>query len=79
MSTDITVAIIALFGTSLGTFGGILASTKLMSYRIEQLELKVDKHNNAVERTLALEIVAQETEKRLCNLEKKYISDRYDR
>ena len=77
MSTDITVAVIALFGTGLGTFGGILASTKLMSYRIEQLEIKVDKHNNVIERTLALELTAGDTERRICNLEKEYIRKVY--
>lgn len=37
-------------GTVIGTFGGIVASAKLTTYRIEQLEKKVDKHNNLVER-----------------------------
>ena len=35
----------SLIGTMLGTFGGILTSSKLSNYRIEQLEKKVDKHN----------------------------------
>ena len=34
---------------------GILVSNKLTSYRIEQLEKKVEKHNNLVERTYRLE------------------------
>ena len=48
--TDIVVALIALFGTMLGTFGGILTSSKLTNYRIQQLENKVEKHNNFAER-----------------------------
>lgn len=55
MNVEITTALIALFGTALGTFGGIVASSKLTIYRIEQLEKKVDKHNNIVERTYKLE------------------------
>ena len=55
MNTEITTALIALFGTALGTFGGIVASSKLTVYRIEQLEKKVDKHNNVMERTYKLE------------------------
>jgi len=51
VSTEITVAILSLVGTFLGTFSGI----KLMSYRIEQLEKKVEKHNQIVERTYKLE------------------------
>lgn len=34
---------------------GILASTKLTAYRLEQLEKKVEKHNNLVERVYHLE------------------------
>ena len=50
MSHEITIAVISLLGSLVGTFGGILTSTKLTNYRIEQLEKKVEKHNNVVER-----------------------------
>lgn len=46
MESEIIVAMFSLIGTALGTFGG----TRLMSYRIEQLEKRVEKHNNVVER-----------------------------
>ena len=36
-----------MLGTVIGTFGGILTSSKLTSFRLEQLERKVDKHNFA--------------------------------
>ena len=39
-------ALFALIGTLTGTFGGILTSTKLTNYRIEQLEKRVEAHNN---------------------------------
>lgn len=55
MNETVLLALISLIGTLGGTFGGILASAKLMNYRIEQLEKKVDKHNNLIERTYALE------------------------
>ena len=55
MSNDILVAIIAFLGTLAGTFGGILTASKLVNYRIEQLEKKVDKHNTVIERTYTLE------------------------
>ncbi|MBO5448651.1 MAG: hypothetical protein J5994_04925 [Ruminococcus sp.] len=51
MSSEIIVALLSLAGTFFGTFSGI----KLMSYRIEQLEKKVEKHNQIVERTYKLE------------------------
>ena len=55
MNDVVVVAIISLIGTLVGTFGGILTSSKLTSYRIEQLEKKVEKHNNVVERVYILE------------------------
>lgn len=55
MDTTIAVALISFLGTVIGTFAGILTSTKLTNYRLEQLEKKVDKHNNLVERMYRLE------------------------
>lgn len=55
MNDVVIVAIISLIGTLGGTFGGILTSSKLTNYRIEQLEKKVEKHNNVVERVYSLE------------------------
>lgn len=53
--TSLAVAGMSLVGTLAGTFGGILVSNKLTNYRIEQLEKKVEKHNQVVERTFKLE------------------------
>lgn len=50
MTDTIAVALVSLVGTLVGTFGGIITASKLTSYRIEQLEKKVDKHNNFAER-----------------------------
>ena len=55
MEPTIIAALIALIGSAIGTFGGILAANKLTVYRIEQLEKKVDKHNNLVERMYEVE------------------------
>ena len=55
MSETIIIAIISLLGTLFGTLGGIVASSKMTTYRIEQLEKKVEKHNNLVERVYRLE------------------------
>jgi len=43
-------SLFSLLGALIGTFGGILTGTKLMNYRIDQLEKKVEKHNNIIER-----------------------------
>lgn len=55
MSSEIIVSIITLLGSALGTFGGILLNARLTNYRIEQLEKKVDRHNNVIERVYILE------------------------
>ena len=55
MPENVIVALIAFGGTLVGTFGGIIASSRLTNYRIQQLEKKVDKHNTLVERTYQLE------------------------
>ena len=55
MNTEIIVALITLAGSAIGTFAGILTSARLTTYRIEQLEKKVDKHNTVIERTFKLE------------------------
>jgi hypothetical protein len=48
--STIIVALISLVGTLAGSLGGIMVSSKLTNYRIEQLEKKVDKHNNFAEK-----------------------------
>lgn len=55
MSTEIVVAVLSLIGTAVGSLAGILTANKLMMYRIEQLEKKVEKHNNLIERTFKVE------------------------
>ena len=55
MSTEIMVAVLSLIGTAVGSLAGILTANKLMMYRIEQLEKKVEKHNNLIERTFKIE------------------------
>ncbi|MEG0839945.1 MAG: hypothetical protein RSF33_09135 [Hydrogenoanaerobacterium sp.] len=55
MPTELMVALCSLAGTLAGTFSGIIVSNKLTTYRIEQLEKKVDKHNTVVDRTYKLE------------------------
>lgn len=42
MNETVIIAIISFFGTLIGTFGGIITSSKLTNYRIEQLEKKVE-------------------------------------
>lgn len=51
MTTEIVVSIITLIGTLATVWSG----NKLTAYRIGQLEQKVNKHNNLIERTFKIE------------------------
>lgn len=65
MLSEIIVAGFSLMGTFIGSFSGM----KLMSYRIEQLEKKVDKHNNFAERVPILEEQMKVVNHRITDLE----------
>lgn len=55
MRSEIVVALLSLVGTFIGTIGGILATQKLVTYRLQKLEEKVDKHNNLIDRMYKIE------------------------
>ena len=55
MNDAVVVSLIGLAGSSIGSVLGILVSSKLTQYRLEQLEKKVQAHNNLIERTYKLE------------------------
>ena len=55
METDIISNFLPLVGSLIGTFAGILTTSKLTEYRLKELEKKVEKHNNLVERMYRLE------------------------
>lgn len=55
MDPTVISAILALVGSLVGTFAGIITSSKLTEYRIKELEKKQDKHNAVIERTYKLE------------------------
>ena len=50
MENEIIVSLLSLFGTLAGSFAGIITSGKLTNYRITELEKKVEKHNNLIDR-----------------------------
>ena len=55
MDRNIIVAILSLIGTLGGSLGGILVSSKLTAYRLEQLEARVAEHNNFARRMPVVE------------------------
>lgn len=71
MSETVIVAVLSLIGTVFGSVIGIFTSNKLVVYRIEQLEKKVDKHNSVVERTFQLEEKIKVANHRIEDLERR--------
>ncbi len=55
MTENIIIALLSFAGTLVGTLTGVVATSRLSNYRIEQLEKKVDKHNNLIERVYRIE------------------------
>ena len=68
MTEAVVVAILSLIGTFAGSFSGM----KLMSYRIEQLEKKVDRYATITERISVIEEQIRGIEHRLEDLERKF-------
>ncbi len=65
MDGNILVAVLSALGTFCGSFGGL----KLTSYRIEQLEKRVERHNNFAERIPILEEKIAVANHRISDLE----------
>ena len=63
IASNIIVAVLALAGTLGGAFLANKKSTAVIAYRLEQLEKKVEKHNNVVERLYKLEGEVKEIER----------------
>ena len=55
LKIEAVVSLISALGSALGTFLGIMVNSRIINYRIEQLEKKVDKHNQVIDRVYALE------------------------
>ncbi len=67
--TAIIVAVLSLIGTLGGSLGGIVVSSKLTAYRIQQLENKVAEHNNFARRMPVVEKKVDNLERRIDDLE----------
>ena len=70
MDGNVISALISLSGSVIGTLGGIWLSARMTTYRIEQLERKVDKHNNFAERMPVVEEQIKVINHRIEDLEK---------
>lgn len=55
MDNSIIVAVVSGIFTLLGSFGGVMTTSRLTAYRLQKLEEKVDKHNQVIDRVYRLE------------------------
>lgn len=69
MNVDFLTGVFSLIASLVGTFGGILTSTKLTNYQINELKKQVDKHNSVIERTFKLEEHSRYVDERIARLE----------
>ena len=67
MSNEIMIAVLSFAGTCIGSFSGM----KLVTYRIEQLEKKVEKHNSFAVKIPILEEKIAVANHRIEDLERK--------
>ena len=70
MNPEVIAAVLALVGTIIGSGGGILVSSKLTNYRLQQLENKVAEHNNYARRMPVVEEQIKVINHRISDLEK---------
>lgn len=70
MDTNIIVAMLSLVGTLGGSLGGILVSSKLTNYRLQQLENRVAEHNHFAQRLPVIEEQIKIINHRLEDLER---------
>ena len=75
MDSTIWVAIISFIGTLLGTAGGIVASSKLVNYRLEQLERKVESLVTTTAKIPVMEEKIKNINRRIAKVEHIEVSD----
>lgn len=68
--TTIIVAALALVGTLAGSWLGVRESNRLVNFRLTELEAKVMKHNNLVERMASVEASTKSAHHRIDELER---------
>lgn len=71
INDTIIVAIVSGLFTLLGSFAGAMTSHSLTAYRLQQLEAKVEKHNQVIERTYKLEGQMVEVQHDIVDMKKK--------
>ena len=74
MGEELLTSMIAVAGTIIGSFAGIMTSSRLTLYRLSKLEEKVEKHNQVVERVFRLEESVKSAHHRIDECKEEYIN-----
>lgn len=74
MSGTLLIALLSFAGTAVGTLGGIVTSSRLINYRLEQLEKKVDAHNDFILKIPVFEEQIRAMNRRVTDMEQEEIS-----
>lgn len=61
--------LLSLICTAITSFAGVMISNKLVNFRLEQLEKKVEAHNNLVIRMTKVETAVDDLKSRVNDLE----------
>lgn len=67
--TEVLIACLSFLGTVLGSLSGVLVSSKLVNYRLQQLEEKVSAHNHFAMRLPVVEAHLEAISQRVVHLE----------
>ena len=70
MNAAMITALISLLGTLIATFGSMITGAKLMNYRIDQLEKKVEKYSGMIERFYQAESHIEELRDDVCDIKR---------
>lgn len=65
VSDVVIVAVVGAVGSGLCSLLGVIASSKLTQYRLQQLEAKVQAHNNLIDRMYKVEKKQSELEQKV--------------
>ena len=75
MNSTVIVALISFIGTVIGSLGGVIASSKLTVYRLEQLERKMDAQSHVAAKVPVIEEKIKTMNRRIAKLEQESVND----
>lgn len=63
MDKEVLIALLSLLGTLIGAGGGVLVSNKLINYRLDQIEKKLDKNSDVQDEIKERLVIVEESSK----------------